>query len=130
MSVIPPNQMSNEERTWGIACHLAALAVYIVPFGNIIGPLVVWLMKKNQYPFVDDQGKQSLNFQISFTIYGLGVVLLSIPFIILTVGFGLFLIIPLIWLISLIVVIFAVIAAIAASKGEAYRYPLTIMFVK
>ena len=55
---------------WAGFCHLAALAGYVVPMvGNIVGPLVVWLMKKEEYPLVDDQGKESINFQISILIY-------------------------------------------------------------
>ena len=50
-------------------CHLSSLAGSVIPFGNIVGPLVVWLIKKDEYAFVDDQGKESLNFQISITIY-------------------------------------------------------------
>src|SRR5688572_10608492 len=55
-----------DDRTWGMLAHLAALAGFIVPVvGNIVGPLIVWLTKKEQQPFVDDQGKESLNFQIT-----------------------------------------------------------------
>lgn len=60
--------ISKEERTWGMVCHLAALAGYLFPFGNIIGPLIVWLIKKEEMPFVADQGKESLNFQITMAI--------------------------------------------------------------
>jgi uncharacterized Tic20 family protein len=49
--------LRNEDKTWGMACHLAALAGLVIPFGNIIGPLVVWLMKKNESAFIDDQAR-------------------------------------------------------------------------
>jgi uncharacterized Tic20 family protein len=49
---------------WAMFCHIAAFAFFIFPFGNILGPLVIWLIKKETYPFVDEQGKESLNFQI------------------------------------------------------------------
>ena len=59
-----------DARTWGMLCHLTALSALLgVPMGSILGPLIVWLIKKNESPFVDDQGKESLNFQISFLIY-------------------------------------------------------------
>jgi len=67
-----------EERNWGMFCHLAALAGFIIPLGNVIGPLVIWLMKKDESQFVDDQGKESVNFQISFIIYALVAALLVI----------------------------------------------------
>ena len=58
--------------TWAMLCHLSALSTYIgVPFGHIILPLIIWLIKKDASPFIDEQGKESLNFQISMTIYGI-----------------------------------------------------------
>src|SRR5687767_11747875 len=66
----PPQTYEQQSRLWGMLCHLSALAGFVVPFfGCIIGPLVVWLIKKDEFPFVNDQGKESLNFQISMTIY-------------------------------------------------------------
>ncbi len=53
-----------DARTWAMLCHIGAFAGYIIPFGHIIAPLVIWLIKKDESPFVDDQGKESLNFQI------------------------------------------------------------------
>ncbi len=105
---------------WGMFCHLAALAGYIIPFGHILGPLVVWLVKREEYPFVADQGKEALNFQISITIYGL----ICIPLVFLAIGILL--------LIALMVaaLVFIVIAAIKANEGTPYRYPLTIRFIK
>lgn len=68
MNELTPSQ----DRTWVILCHLTALSLFVgVPFGNVIGPLIVWLLKKNESAAVDDQGKESLNFQISMCIYTL-----------------------------------------------------------
>jgi len=62
---------SQLSRNWAMGCHLAVLAVYMgIPFGNILGPLIIWLVKKDEFPLVDEQGKESLNFQISMLIYG------------------------------------------------------------
>ena len=110
---------SQEERTWGMACHLSALAGLIFPFGNIIGPLVVWLMKKDEYSFVDDQGKESLNFQLSLLIYSIVIALPSL--------FLLFLPLIALWGAG---VVFAIIAGVAANEGRAYRYPLTLRLIK
>src|SRR5690242_11127927 len=63
--------LSSDERNWAMFCHLAGLAGFlpVIPFlGNVIGPLVLWLVKREQYPFVDDQGKEALNFQITMLI--------------------------------------------------------------
>jgi len=60
----------SQEKTWGLFCHLSAFGLFVFPpFGNILGPLIIWLIKKDESPYVDKQGKESLNFQISFTIY-------------------------------------------------------------
>ena len=107
-------------RTWGMLCHLTGLSGYIgIPFGHILGPLIIWLIKKDESPFVDDQGRESLNFQISMTIY------IIVSSILILVIIGVFLLIA-IWIISLI---FTIIAAVKAKDGELYRYPLTIRFL-
>ena len=111
---------SSDERMWGMLCHLSTFAGYLVPFGNILGPLVVWLVKKDEYAFVDDQGKEALNFQISITIYSLvsGILILALIGIVLLIAVIIF------------SVVMTVIAAIKANGGEYYRYPLTIRLVK
>jgi hypothetical protein len=112
--------LSQDEKMWGMLCHLSALAGFAIPFGNIVGPLVVWLIKKDQMPFVDDQGKESLNFQISVTIY------LLVSFVLIFVVIGIFLLIA-VGIFSLVMII---IAALKANAGEAYQYPLCIRFIK
>ena len=115
-----PDRLQAEARTWAMLCHLSSISGYIgLPFGHLIGPLIVWLVKKDQFPLVDDQGKESLNFQISMTIYGVVALILSF----LLIG------IPLLVLIALGDLVFAIIAAIEANKGVPYRYPFTIRFL-
>lgn len=109
-----------DERMWGMLCHISALAGFVIPFGNIIGPLIVYSMKKDQYAFVADQGKESLNFQISVLIYTLASVLLIFALI----GFLFIIFVP------LIALILTVVAAVRANDGEYYRYPLCIHFIK
>jgi uncharacterized Tic20 family protein len=102
-------------------CHLSALAGYVgIPFGNVIGPLVVWLVKKDQLPFVDDQGKEALNFQISVMIYGL----VCVPLAFLLIG------IPLLIALALFHLVATIVAAVKANTGVAFRYPLCIRFIK
>ncbi|HZS04450.1 MAG TPA: DUF4870 domain-containing protein [Blastocatellia bacterium] len=112
--------ITQDERTFGMLAHLSALSGYIIPFGNIIGPLVIWLIKKDQSRFVDDQGKESLNFQISVTIYA---IIAGLSILVL-VGI---LLLPAVALFGLIMTI---IAGIKANEGVPYRYPLTIRFIK
>ena len=112
--------ISQEERTWALAAHLSALAGYVIPFGNIVSPLVIWLIHKDKLPFVDDQAKESLNFQISITIY----VLACIPLAFILIG------IPLLIAIGLAGLVLLIVAAIQANEGVRYRYPLTIRFIR
>lgn len=113
--------ISKDERVWGMLCHISAFAFFVFPaFGNILGPLIVWLIKKEEYPFVDEQGKEALNFQISITIYTLAAGLLSIILIGIPILIALF-------FFDFIVV---VIAAIKANDGYHYKYPLTIQLIR
>ena len=65
------SEVSQEERTMGMVAHLISLVGFVIPFGNVIGPLVIWLMKKDTMPFVDDQAKEALNFNITVLIAGI-----------------------------------------------------------
>ncbi len=114
----PP--VTNEVMNWAMLCHLVALLAMPFGLGHIVGPLLVWLIKRDQHPFIDDQGKESLNFQISMTIYGA----LLVPT--LCVGIG-FVLLPALLVTN---IIFIVIASVHASRGEWYRYPLTIRLIR
>ncbi len=111
---------------WAMLCHVAALAQFALPsFGQIIGPLILWLMKREQHPFIDEQGKESLNFQISLTVYTIvGSILLLITCV------GVFLIAILALGIVALSAVYSVIGALAANKGQHFRYPMTIRFLK
>ena len=110
---------SSDERMWAMFCHLSALSGFIIPFGNVIAPLIIWILKKEEYPLVDDQGKEAINFQISMTIY----IIASVILIIIVIG------IPLLILLGLFELIVIVIASIKANEGTRYRYPLTSRFL-
>jgi len=98
-----------------------------IPF-NIIGPLVVWMIKKDEFPFVNDQGKEALNFQISMTMCGIAAVLVCVVLSFVCIGSFLMPLVGLAWLVVELVMIIR--AAMAANKGEAFRYPLAIRFLK
>jgi uncharacterized Tic20 family protein len=124
----PPRNPESEARTWNMLCHISALAGFIgVPFGNILGPLLVWQIQKDKYPSVIEHGKEALNFQITMTIallVGVAAVFVGVFF---CVGYFL---IPVVAIIPLLGLVFAVIAGIKASNGEDYTYPFSIEFVK
>src|SRR5947208_10710694 len=99
----PAGAPSNEEKQWALFAHLSALIGYIIPFGSIIGPLIIWQVKKNEMPFVDDQGKEALNFQITMAIAAIVCIVLMLVLI----GF------LLIWIVGAVDLIFIVVAAIS-----------------
>ncbi len=102
-------------------CHLSALSLYIgIPFGNILGPLIIWLIKKDEMPYVDEQGKESLNFQLSLMIYALIASLLIFVFIGVVI----------LAILGIMQVVLVIVAAIKVNNNEVYRYPLTIRFLK
>lgn len=111
---------TDQERTMGMLCHLLALTGFVIPFGNVLGPLIIWLVKREEMPFVDDQGKESLNFQITVTI----AVLVSTALTCLFVGF---ILLPIVVVAALV---FVIIAGVKANQGELYRYPVNIRFIK
>lgn len=112
--------LDSRERNWAMVAHLSGFAFYTgIPFGNVLGPLFVWLLKKDELPFVDDQAKEALNFQLSLTVYTLT------AFVLMFFLIGLF-VFPILLVIH---IVFSIIAAVQASEGKVYRYPLTIRFV-
>lgn len=115
-----PSPANKDENTLGIVCHLLAFAGLAVPFGSILGPLVLWLVKRADSPYLDAVGKEAVNFNISFAIYGI----IAAFSIFALIGFVLFPLVCLAWL------IFVIMAAIKASEGKVHRYPLTIRLIK
>ena len=108
-----------DARTWAMFCHLGAFAGYIIPFGHIIAPLIIWLIKRDESPLVADQGKESLNFQLSVTLYAI------------ISGLLIFVLIGVVLLLAVMIfdVIMVIVAMVKANAGEKYRYPLSIRFV-
>ena len=107
-------------------CHLSALAGYIIPFGNVLGPLLIWQIKKNEFPSVEEHGKAALNFQLTVLIALFVSIIASVLLSFVCIGF---LLIPVVVAVGLCGLIFAIIAAIKASNGEAYRYPWSLKLI-
>lgn len=110
------SEVSADDRTWGILAHAAAFVGLVIPFGNVLGPLLVWAIKKDESEFVAENGRQALNFQLTWTI------LLLLAGLSILVFIGLFLV-PILALAWLVLVIIAV---IRASDEQVYDYPLTL----
>jgi uncharacterized protein len=122
----PPTNDS-QARTWNMLCHLSALSGYLIPFGNVLGPLIVWQIKKNEIPSVEEHGKAALNFQLTVLIALFVGIIAAVLLSFVCIGF---LLIPVVIAIGLCGLIFAIIAAIKASNGEPYRYPWSLNLVK
>lgn len=114
------DSISKDERMWGMFCHLIAFSGFIIPFGSILGPLIIWLIKKDEMPFVDDQGKESLNFQLTMLI----AFIISALLMLVLIGFVM---IGILFIYEIVVII---IAAIKANDGVRYRYPYVVRFIK
>ena len=118
---LSPGFPSNEERNWAVFCHLGGFAFYLLGFalGHILVPLALWLMKREGSAFIDENGREALNFQISVTLYA--IVTGALCFVL--VGFVL---IPVLMGFHIVLMI---VASVRASQGESYRYPLTIRLI-
>ncbi|WP_279513004.1 DUF4870 domain-containing protein [Luteimonas yindakuii] len=121
-----------EQRQWAMFAHLSALLGGLVTagwaggVGCFLGPLVIWLMKRETMPFVGDQAKEALNFNITVAAIMLILFLVGI----FTFGIGFLLTLPLMAIVGLVALVFIIIAAIKANDGVAYRYPFAIRLVK
>jgi uncharacterized Tic20 family protein len=113
-------ELRETERNWAMFCHLTAFAGYIIPFGGIIGPLIFWLSKRDESEWVNQNGKSSLNFQLSMLLY----FILCFPLLFILIG------IPIFIVLATLEIICIIIASVKASKGEFFRYPLSIPFIQ
>jgi uncharacterized Tic20 family protein len=111
-------EMNKDARMWGMLCHLSAL-VALMGIPSIVGPLVIWLIKKNDYPFVDDQGKEAINFHLTVLIASI------ISAVLACIGIGIILLIA----VGIVAIIFSIIAAVQANSGIRYRYPMTLRMI-
>jgi len=112
--------LTETERNWAMLCHLSAFAGFFFPFGGIIGPIICWLSKKDESAWVNENGKASLNFQLSMLLY----IVLAIPLCFIVIG------IPIIIILGTLKVICIIIASIKASQGQSFKYPLLIPFIQ
>lgn len=121
MSDAPQVQVSKDEQNWAMICHLSALSGFLIPFGHVLGPLLVWLIKRAEMPLVDAHGKEALNFQITVSIAAA----VSLLLMFVLIGF------VLIGVVAIGALVLTIMAAIKVSNGDySYRYPLTLRLIK
>src|SRR6202045_2901868 len=112
---------SSNVRIWNILCHASALLGVFFHFpGHLLGPLIVWLAKRDDSPEIDAHGKESLNFQISMLIYNV----IAAVFCLVLIGFFF---LAVLWVLN---AVFVIVASIQASEGKFYRYPISIRFIQ
>ena len=122
---------SKDERQWAMFAHLSALLGGLLTsafggWGFFIGPLVIWLMKKDSMPFVADQAKESLNFNITVSAVFLVLLVLSL----VTLGIGFIITLPIMLIVGIAALVLIIMAAIKANDGVAYRYPFALRLIK
>jgi uncharacterized Tic20 family protein len=116
-----PSPLTQDDRTWGMIAHLSALAAFIAPFlGAVLGPLIVWLVKRDQSAFTAEAAKEALNFNITVAI---GFAICGVLTLV-WIGIPLMLVLSIVWLVLVIV------AGIRAGEGVQYRYPYAFRFIK
>jgi uncharacterized Tic20 family protein len=115
----PLGDQDKNSTTWAMFCHLSGFAGFLFPFGNIIAPLIIWGLKRHDSPYIDSQGKEAINFQISMVIY------YAIAALLILVLVGLIIISVL----AIFQIIVMIIAAVDAAQGRDFRYPLSIRFI-
>jgi len=123
--------VSAEERQWGMFAHLSTLAAGLLtsPLGGwgwFLGPLIIWLMKKETMPFVADQAKEALNFSLVITGIFLVLMLLGV----VTLGIGFLVSLPIMVIVGIAALVLTIMAAMKANDGVRYRYPFNIRFIK
>jgi uncharacterized Tic20 family protein len=128
----PAMEIDPQARQWGMFAHLSALLGGLITtgwagsLGCFIGPLIIWLAKKETMPFVDDQGKEALNFNLTIAIVFFLLLLLSIA----TFGIGLLIAIPGWFIVGIYWLVMTIVASIKANEGVAYRYPFCLRLIK
>ena len=122
--------ISRNDKNYSSITHLSGFAGWFFPFGNILAPLVLWSVKKNESSFIDEHGKAAVNFQLSIMLYVFLLAILCIPIAIFTLGIGIIAIIIGIIPAVLLKISLIILASIKANNGEDYNYPFTINFIK
>ncbi len=121
------------ERQYAMFLHLSALA-YLIGLPGFLGPLIMWLVKKDESAFVDRHGRAAMNFHLSVLLYIVAAVVLIGVVAVVTLGIGVILMIPLIVLGAIaafvLLIILPILAGLRANEGQEHRYPLSITFLK
>lgn len=114
-----PPLMDQETRTWAMFLHFSLLLGFVIPFAGLVAPILIWQLKKNELPEIDEHGKMVLNYLLSMFIYGI------VGFILTFVFVGIIVLMAL----AVVAVIYPIIGGIKANSGELWRYPLILNLI-
>jgi uncharacterized Tic20 family protein len=117
--VSPAPALSSEDRLWGALAHLSAFAIYFSGIGHIVGPMIIWLWKRDTNAFVAEEAKEAMNFNISVTIYAIVAAVL----VLVLIG------VPMLIGLHVFQVICIIVGALRASDGRHFKYPLNLRLV-
>lgn len=118
-SAQPPTTISKEERNWAMLAHLSGLLAFATLIGGILGPLVLWLIRKDEMAFAAEQAKEALNFQITVFVAGL----IAAVMCLVLIGF------VLLGILAIVDLVLVIVAAVKASEGVSYRYPFNLRLI-
>ena len=117
--MVSGKMLDPQANQWAMILHLSLLGGYVVPLLGLIAPILIWQLKKDQFPILDEHGRNATNWIISSLIYGM----ISGVLVLVMVGF------VLLFALAVVSIVFPVIAAIKANDGIVWKYPLAIRFV-
>lgn len=125
----PLFEATPDDRQWAMFAHLSALVAMWLGGLGFLGPLIIWLIKKDQSQFIDDQGKEALNFNLNVLLAAIVLGMITAPVAFMTIGLGLIIMIPLFLVVGALAIVMPIVAAMKVNTGEAYRYPYIIRIV-
>ena len=111
---------TRDERQWAMLCHVSAMLMYVTAIGGLLAPFVIWLLKRDDMPFVADQGKETINFQITILL----ALAASVVLMLVVIGFVLF------WALLAFHFVVTIVAAVKVTEGVTYRYPFCWRVIK
>ena len=113
------------ERRWAMTCHLMVFTGFLIPFGNVLGPLAIWLWKRKESEFIDFHGKTALNFQITLLLFLVGCSIVAV-----FTGFAVMFVGPLIGLLALYALVMIIVSVVKSYRGDYVEIALSAEFIK
>jgi len=122
--------VTSDDKNYAVLMHLSILAHLVFPYLAVVIPIIMWMNKREGSAFIDDHGREAVNFHISISIYSFVLPIIGVIFAILTLGLGIIILIPLIFLPYVLSIVGMIMALMSTNRGEYFRYPMTIRFIQ